>query len=146
MAMNKDFLRPAASAFVLALLVNACTTNPRVTDTSGRKVSLDTPHVAEHHLSNGNIVVYANTPADINQLIRELQQLGVTDRQTLSPEAWSQASCVMGGNGKCSGKCGINTCLLVGPNGLGQVVAVQWKDTSGLAPLYWCQCVTFEKE
>lgn len=140
MAMNKSFLRPAASAFVLALLVNACATNPRVTDTSGRKVSLDSPHVAVHHLSNGNIVVYANTPDDINQLIRELQQLGVTDRQTLSPEAWSQALCVLSA-GKCSGHCQTGACTLVGFKS-GQVVPTQWKKGT----YQWCQCVTLATE
>ena len=143
MATNRGFLRLAAPAFVLALLVNACsTTNPRVTDTSGRKVSLDTPHVAERHTSKGEIVVYANTADDINQLIRELQQLGVTDQQILSPEAWSQAPCKMGGNGTCSGGCPmtLNACKLVGiKSETRQVVPTRWRNIA--APLKWCQCV-----
>jgi len=139
MTTNKGFLMQAASAFVLALLVNACTTNPRAIDTSGRKVSLDTPHVAEHHLSNGKIVVYANTPDDINQLIRKLQQLGVTDRQLLSPETWSLPLCPLGGNGQCSGNCTIGACKLLGlqPE-TRQVVPTQWSNIA--EPLKWCQC------
>ena len=143
MTTKQGFLGAAASAFVLALLVNACTTNPRVTDTSGRKVSLDTPHIVEHHLSHGKIVIYANTPDDINRLIRELQQLGVTDRQILSPEAWSGSSCKMIQNGTCQAQppCPAGTnCKLAGlqPE-TRQVVPTQWRNIA--VPFKWCQCL-----
>jgi hypothetical protein len=142
---HKSFLSLAAPAFVSALLVNACATNLRVTDTSGRTVSLDTPHVAERHISEGEIVVYANTTDDINQLIRQLQQLGVTDQQILRPEAWSQALCGMGGKGKCSGHCPTGACKLVGlKSETRQVAPTQWKNIA--VPLKWCQCVTLANE
>jgi hypothetical protein len=140
MTTNKGLLRPAASAFVLALLVNACTTNTRAIDTSGRKVSLETPHIAEHHLSDGRIVVYASTPDDVNQLIRELQQLGVTDQQVLSPETWSLKLCSMGFGGQCGGHCPIGACKLVGiKSETRQVVPTEWSVKP--VPFKWCSCV-----
>jgi hypothetical protein len=88
-----------------ALLVCACATTLQVTDTSGHKVSLDTPHLAEQHLDGSKVVVYSNTPDDIDQLIRELQKLGVTDRQLLNPETWSAQTCSLKNSPPCSAHC-----------------------------------------
>jgi hypothetical protein len=127
MTKNRCLDGRAVFALVFALLVCACATNLQITDTSGRKVNLDTPHLAEQHLSGGRVVVYANTPDDIDRLIRELHQLGVTDRQLLNPEGWSKNPCPMGKNPPCPVYCSKlsqNRCTL-----------------AGFATIKWCACL-----
>jgi len=139
MTTNRCLDGKVTPALMFALLVCACATNPQITDTSGRKVNFDTPHVAERHLGAGRVVVYANTPDDIDRLIRELQQLGVTDRQILNPEAWSQGLCKMG-NPPCPTNCTTGKpCRLVGVDSASrQVVPTERSNFSTI--IKWCEC------
>ena len=104
-----------AFLFSLAGLVDAQTpktSRARAVDTSGRAIDISKPHIAEYE-KDGQIVVYQKTPGDIEQLRRELRQLGVADDEPTLRQNLLDFQCSIS-QGKCVGGCGVKACVLWG--------------------------------
>ena len=76
-----------------------------IVDTAGKPVKRGTPCVAQRLSEDYKLVIYMNTPADIDLLIAELKKAGINDKELLEPDHWKRGPC----NTRAAWECGSGT-------------------------------------